>query len=153
MKFAKLLRTPMLKDICERLLLTVESRTMGLRVTLSIVTPAVGIPQVHSARILYLTSLQKSRWPLVSFRKCAVINIYLSSPYPFKFFKDCLPQILLSSFLNTWMHIIILSVSNSLRVKCRNTELFLVRFLLYSDWIQRFTTFLDIFHAMIINTK
>ena len=27
--------------------------------------------------------------------------------YPFKFFKDCLPQILLGSFLNTLSHLIV----------------------------------------------
>ena len=30
---------------------------------------------------------------------------YLSRPYPFKFFKGCLPQILLGPFLNTLSHI------------------------------------------------
>ena len=29
----------------------------------------------------------------------------LSRPHPFKFFKDCLPQILLGPFLNTWTQI------------------------------------------------
>ena len=28
----------------------------------------------------------------------------LGRPYPFKFFKDCLPQILLCLFLNSWSH-------------------------------------------------
>ena len=27
--------------------------------------------------------------------------VYLNRPYPFKFFKDCLPQILIGPFLNT----------------------------------------------------
>ena len=30
----------------------------------------------------------------------------LSRPYPFKFFKSSLPQILLGPFLNTWAHIL-----------------------------------------------
>ena len=30
--------------------------------------------------------------------------VSLSRPYPFKFFKDCLPQILLAPFLNTLSH-------------------------------------------------
>ena len=29
----------------------------------------------------------------------------LSRPYPFKFFKGCLPQILLGLFLNTFSHV------------------------------------------------
>ena len=32
---------------------------------------------------------------------CGSENLCLSRPYPFKCFKDCLPQILLGSFLNT----------------------------------------------------
>ena len=36
----------------------------------------------------------------------------------------------------------------SLREKCTNTELFLVRIFLYSAWIQRFTPYLDTFHAV-----
>ena len=31
--------------------------------------------------------------------------VRLSKPYPFKFFKGCLPQILLGPFLNTLSHI------------------------------------------------
>ena len=31
--------------------------------------------------------------------------VCLSKPYPFKFFKGCLPQILLGPFLNTWTHL------------------------------------------------
>ena len=31
--------------------------------------------------------------------------VCLSSPYPFKFFKGCLPQILLGLFLNTLSHL------------------------------------------------
>ena len=31
--------------------------------------------------------------------------VYLSRPYPFKFFKDCLQQILLGPLLNTLFHI------------------------------------------------
>ena len=30
--------------------------------------------------------------------------VYLSKPYPFKFFKDCLPEILLGAFLNILSH-------------------------------------------------
>ena len=36
----------------------------------------------------------------------------------------------------------------SLRKKCPNTELFLVRIFLYSYWIRRFTLYLDTFHAV-----
>ena len=32
-------------------------------------------------------------------------NICLNRPYPFKFLKDCLPQILLGPFLNILSHI------------------------------------------------
>ena len=32
-------------------------------------------------------------------------KIDLSRPYPFKFFKGCLPQILLGPFLNTLSHL------------------------------------------------
>ena len=32
--------------------------------------------------------------------------ICLSRPYPFKFFEDCLPQILFGPFLNTWTYLI-----------------------------------------------
>ena len=35
--------------------------------------------------------------------------VCLSRQYPFKFFKGCLPQILLSLFLNTLSHIVILA--------------------------------------------
>ena len=34
----------------------------------------------------------------------------LSRPYPFKFFKGCLPQILLGPFLNTWTHLLLFTL-------------------------------------------
>ena len=35
--------------------------------------------------------------------------VYLSRPYPFKYFKGCLPQNLLSPLLNTLSHLILMS--------------------------------------------
>ena len=37
--------------------------------------------------------------------KCISESNSLSRPYPFKFFKGCVPQILLGSFLNTLSHL------------------------------------------------
>ena len=34
----------------------------------------------------------------------------LSKPYSFKFFKGCLPQIFLGPFLNTWYHLVPMSI-------------------------------------------
>ena len=39
----------------------------------------------------------------------------------------------------------------SLREKCPNSEFFLVRIFLHSDWIRRDTPHLDTFHALILN--
>ena len=51
-------------------------------------------------------------------------------PYPFKFFKGCLPPNLLSPLLNTLSHIYWQSAW------CPNTEFFLVLIFLYSDWVR-----------------
>ena len=40
-----------------------------------------------------------------AFEKFEGVWSALGRPYPFKFFKDCLPQILLGPFLNTLSHI------------------------------------------------
>ena len=38
----------------------------------------------------------------------------------------------------------------SLREKCPNSDFFLVRFFLHSDWIRRDIPYLDTFHAVIL---
>ena len=51
--------------------------------------------------------------------------VYLSRPYPFKFFKGCLPQNLLSPLLNTLSHIMIsypLSLLYSLLISSYKTS-------------------------------
>ena len=45
------------------------------------------------------------RQPLKNLKRYGLLQIYWSRPYHFKFFKGCLPQILLSPFLNTLSHI------------------------------------------------
>ena len=47
----------------------------------------------------YVKFVEDSLWKIWSIMVC------LGSPYQFKFFKGCLPQILLDSFLNTLTHI------------------------------------------------
>ena len=39
-------------------------------------------------------------------------------------------------------------VGVSLRKKCQNTEIFLVRVFSYSGWIRKFTDYFDAFHAV-----
>ena len=45
------------------------------------------------------------RQPLKNLKRYDLLKICFSWPYHFKFFKGCLPQILLSPFLNTLSHI------------------------------------------------
>ena len=45
-----------------------------------------------------------------AFKNFEAIWVYLNRPYHFKFFKDCLAQILLSPFLNTLSHINIMKI-------------------------------------------
>ena len=55
-----------------------------------------------------LAKQEWTKWILwkTAFKKIEVSDMAcLSRPYHFKFFKDCLPQILLGSFLNTLSHI------------------------------------------------
>ena len=60
---------------------------------------------------------QKQRKPSFYLAQVFKCFFYLSGPYHFKFFKGCLPQILLGSFLNTLNHMIFL-IKTFLRRLC-----------------------------------
>ena len=65
-------------------------------------------------KLLYVSRLKSSlhlrqsiqEWTKLNLRKAAFIKFEgVSRPYSFKFFKGCLPQILLGPFLNTLSHL------------------------------------------------
>ena len=73
----------------------------------------------------------------------------------------CIPRVrsLGTEFLDSWIFKFFFEFS--LLEKCPNTELFLVRIFLYSDWIRRFTgkygpeiiPYLDTFYAVFVKLK
>ena len=73
----------------------------------------------------------------------------------------CIPRVrsLGTEFLDSWIFKYFFEVS--LLEKCTNTELFLVRIFLYSDWIRRYTgkygpeiiPYLDTFYAVFVKLK
>ena len=46
------------------------------------------------------------------------VEDWLSRPYHFKFFKGCLPQILLGPFLNSWTHLIVSTMIAHCQIEC-----------------------------------
>ena len=60
---------------------------------------------------------------------------YLSRPYRFKFFKGCLPQILLGPFLNTLSHMSLIAYANAIFEKYSSFfEFAVIKLVYYSDF-------------------